>query len=237
MAVEESGNIAAIDRWVISTLLEWIETDRQHLANTQFICVNLSGGSLNDEQFMEDIFALFARYPSVVHYLCLEITESVALHDLENTQCFIARVHDMGGKIALDDFGAGYTSFRVPVVQVPEGAVRRCSQDRRRIRALDVRASGGYRDRRAGAQSRAGAAWWNGWRMSTTLRALQEIGVDYVQGYIVAKPQDTTAILTARSAASFVKDADVASFVELLSEPRQATVFDYEWRTRAANTH
>ncbi len=45
-------------------------------------------------------------------YLCLEITESVALHDLENTQRFIARVHDMGGKIALDDFGAGYTSFK-----------------------------------------------------------------------------------------------------------------------------
>ncbi|MDI7066316.1 EAL domain-containing protein, partial [Klebsiella pneumoniae] len=47
-----------------------------------------------------------------VHYLCIEITESVALHDLEHTERFIARVHDMGAKIAIDDFGAGQTSLR-----------------------------------------------------------------------------------------------------------------------------
>jgi hypothetical protein len=66
---------------------------------------------------------------------------------------------------------------------------------------------------------------------------LQEIGVDYVQGYLIARPQESQAILTARSAASFLKDAEVIGFVESLSEPKQATVFDYEWRARAAGTH
>ena len=74
--------------------------------------MSLNGGSLNDERFTEEIFAQFIRYQSILHYLCLEITESVALQDLGNTQRFIERVHEMGAKIALDDFGAGYTSFR-----------------------------------------------------------------------------------------------------------------------------
>ncbi len=74
--------------------------------------MNLSGGSLNDEHFLDELFALFSQYKDIVHYLCIEITESVALHDLEHTERFIGRVHDMGAKIAIDDFGAGQTSLR-----------------------------------------------------------------------------------------------------------------------------
>jgi c-di-GMP-related signal transduction protein len=70
-----------------------------------------------------------------------------------------------------------------------------------------------------------------------TLRALQEIGVDYVQGFLIARPQESSAILAASSAASFVKDPEVISFVEGLSEPAQANVFDYEWHARASGTH
>ncbi|WP_370467312.1 putative bifunctional diguanylate cyclase/phosphodiesterase [Caballeronia sp. BR00000012568055] len=235
VAAEESGNIAAIDRWVISTLLEWIEAHRHELKNTQFICVNLSGGSLNDEQFMEDIFALFARYPSTVHYLCLEITESVALHDLENTQRFIARVHDMGGKIALDDFGAGYTSFKY---------LKALSADALKIDGEFVRSMCAHPADIAIVEAIVALARNLGMRSVAewvedidTLRALQEIGVDYVQGYLIARPQDSSAIIAAQSAASFVKDAEVVSFVECLSEPTQAAIYDYEWRARAAGTH
>ncbi len=235
VAAEESGNIAAIDRWVITTLLEWIEAHRHELKNTQFICVNLSGGSLNDEQFMEDIFALFARHQSVVHYLCLEITESVALHDLENTQRFIARVHDMGGKIALDDFGAGYSSFKY---------LKALSADALKIDGEFVRSMCAHPADIAIVEAIVALARNLGMRSVAewvedidTLRALQEIGVDYVQGFLVAKPQDSVAILSATSAASFVKDPEVVSFVECLSAPAQALAFDYEWRARAAGTH
>ena len=235
VAAEESGNIAAIDRWVISTLLQWIETHLHELSNTQFICVNLSGGSLNDEQFMEDIFALFARHQSVVHYLCLEITESVALHDLENTQRFIARVHEMGGKIALDDFGAGYTSFKY---------LKALSADALKIDGEFVRSMCEHPADIAIVEAIVALARNLGMRSVAewvedidTLRALQEIGVDYVQGFLVARPQDSSAILAARSAASFVKDADVVSFVESLSEPAQAISVDFERRARAASTY
>lgn len=230
VAAEESGNIAAIDRWVMTTLLAWIEKHQESLPNTQFICVNLSGGSLNDEQFMEDIFALFAQHPSIVHYLCLEITESVALHDLENTQRFISRVHDMGGKIALDDFGAGYTSFKY---------LKALSADALKIDGEFVRTMCAHPADIAIVEAIVALARNLGMRSvaewvedADTLRALQEIGVDYVQGYLIAKPQESAAILAASSAASFVKDPEVVNIIECLSEPDQALTYGYEWRAR-----
>ncbi|SAK53260.1 sensory box protein [Caballeronia arationis] len=235
VAAEESGNIAAIDRWVMTTLLTWIEKHQHMLPNTQFICVNLSGGSLNDEQFMEDVFALFAQHRSIVHYLCLEITESVALHDLENTQRFISRVHDMGGKIALDDFGAGYTSFKY---------LKALSADALKIDGEFVRTMCAHPADIAIVEAIVALARNLGMRSvaewvedADTLRALQEIGVDYVQGYLIAKPQESAAILAASSAASFVQDAEVVNFIECLSEPEQAMSYGYEWRARVASRH
>ncbi|MGF6997143.1 EAL domain-containing protein [Paraburkholderia sp. GAS32] len=109
---EDSSTIAAIDRWVLSTTLAWLSENRASLSTTCFVCVNQSGGSLNDEHFLDDLFALFSRHEDVIHYLCIDINESAALHDLEHTERFIARVHDMGEKIAIDDFGAGQSSLR-----------------------------------------------------------------------------------------------------------------------------
>ena len=44
--------------------------------------------------------------------LIIEITETAAIHDIENARGFVTRVRDLGAMIAIDDFGAGYTSFR-----------------------------------------------------------------------------------------------------------------------------
>ena len=73
--------------------------------------MNLSGASLNDEKFMQDVFGMLAANIDIARHLCIEITESVALHDLNNTRNFIDTVRSYGAKVALDDFGAGYTSF------------------------------------------------------------------------------------------------------------------------------
>ncbi|MFP3244823.1 MAG: EAL domain-containing protein [Paraburkholderia sp.] len=230
VAAEESGNIAAIDRWVLATVLEWIETNRHALPNTRFVCVNLSGGSLNDEQFMEDIFALFARYRSIVRFLCLEITESVALHDLENTQRFIARVHEMGGKIAHDDFGAGYTSFKY---------LKGLSADALKIDGEFVRTMCSHPADTAIVEAIVALARNLGMRSvaewvedADTLRALKEIGVDYVQGFVIARPQESAAILAASSASSFIKDPATQSFVDSLLDPAPVEE-EYEVRMRA----
>lgn len=201
------------------------------MTKTRFICVNLSGGSLNDEQFMEDIFALFARHRSIVRYLCLEITESVALHDLENTQRFITRVHDMGGKIALDDFGAGYTSFKY---------LKDLSADALKIDGEFIRTMCAHPADTAIVEAIVALARNLGMRSiaewvedAETLRALKEIGVDYVQGYVIAKPQESAAILAASSAASFIQDAATQRFVDFLGDPDQSNEETYLERARA----
>jgi len=110
-AGENSGRMGMIDRWVLSTTLAWLNSNYTQLKHTNFVCMNLSGASLNDEKFLQDVYAMLEQNLHLVAQLCLEITESVALHDLENTRRFIDKVRGYGAKVALDDFGAGYTWF------------------------------------------------------------------------------------------------------------------------------
>src|SRR5690606_6109745 len=79
--------------------------------STRFVNINLSGVSLNDNKFIEGFYAMLERYENLTHRLCVEITEGVALRDLDRTRQFMERLQAMGVRIALDDFGAGYTSF------------------------------------------------------------------------------------------------------------------------------
>jgi len=91
----------------METTLVWIDRNRSQLPRTRFISVNVSAASLNDERFVAQMGALFRRFRHVVPLLCIEITEGVALHDLDNTRRLIASVQRLGAKVALDDFGAG----------------------------------------------------------------------------------------------------------------------------------
>lgn len=210
-AAEDSGTITAIDRWVLSTTLAWLRDNRASLSTTRFVCVNLSGGSLNDEQFLDELFGLFSRHEDVVHYLCIEITESVALHDLEHTERFIARVHDMGAKIAIDDFGAGQTSLRY---------LKKLSADALKIDGEFVRTMCNHPADVAIVEAIISLARNLGMRSIAewvedleTLHALNELGVDYVQGFAIAKPQEAEDILTASSAASFVTNTDLTRYL------------------------
>ncbi len=210
-AAEDTGTIVEIDRWVLSTTLAWLSENRAMLATTCFVCVNLSGGSLNDEHFVDELFALFARHKDVVHYLCIEITESVALHDLEHTERFIARVHEMGAKIAIDDFGAGHTSLRY---------LKKLSADALKIDGEFVRTMCNHPADIAIVEAIITLARNLGMRSIAewvedldTLRALNELGVDYVQGFAIARPQEAGAILANDSAASFVTNAELMHYL------------------------
>ena len=55
---------------------------------------------------------MLRAHPGVAERLIIEITETAAIQDIDETRGFVARVKDLGCRIAIDDFGAGYTSFR-----------------------------------------------------------------------------------------------------------------------------
>jgi EAL domain-containing protein (putative c-di-GMP-specific phosphodiesterase class I) len=218
-AAEENGNISELDKWVLSTSLEWMSEHREHLPKTRFVCVNLSGASLNDEHFIEDIFLIIAKYAHVIDLLCIEITEGVALHDLENTRRFIGRLQDYGAKIALDDFGAGYTSFTY-LKDLPADALK--------IDGAFIRTMSAHPANAAIVEAIVALARNLGMRSIAewvedyaTLEALAALGVDYVQGWVVARPQAPEKILEAASSAHFVVDPQVAAYVRRAREGRR----------------
>lgn len=211
-AAEDSGRMSKIDHWVLSTTLAWLDQHRAKLLRTQFVCINLSGASLNDEEFMQEVFDILRRNSHVSSFLCIEITESIALHDLKNTRRFIDKVRSYGARVALDDFGAGYTSFSylkelpADLLKIDGSFVVNMNQHPANVSIVEAIVN---LARNLGMKT---IAEWA--EDAATVQALAEIGVDYVQGYAVARPMAPEKILEVSSAASFIQNVELLHFVE-----------------------
>jgi EAL domain-containing protein (putative c-di-GMP-specific phosphodiesterase class I) len=74
--------------------------------------INVSPASTTDADWWAALDARLRAHPGVAARLVVEITETAAIHDIDDTRGFVSRIKDLGCRIAIDDFGAGYTSFR-----------------------------------------------------------------------------------------------------------------------------
>ena len=74
--------------------------------------MNASPISATDPDWWAALNSQLKMHPGVAERLIIEITETAAIQDIDDTRGFVARVKDLGCQIAIDDFGAGYTSFR-----------------------------------------------------------------------------------------------------------------------------
>ena len=216
-AAEKSGLAGVIDRWVLASTLNWIQHNLTKLPNTQFICMNLSGASLNDERFVQDTIDILSRHVQVASRLCMEITESVALHDLDNTRRFIDEVRNFGVKIALDDFGAGYTSFSylkelpADVLKIDGNFIVNINEHPANVAIVEAIVN---------LAVNLGMKTIAEWAEDTaTVRTLAEIGVDYVQGYAVSRSLAPERMLSVASSASFIQDEQLAQLVSMLAAP------------------
>jgi EAL domain-containing protein (putative c-di-GMP-specific phosphodiesterase class I) len=210
-AAEMHGKTAIIDRWVISTAIEWLETHAKTLSNTRFVSINVSGGSLNDEAFTDELFEMLAKHPSILSLICIEITESVALTDIRNVQRFIDRVRSLGAKVAIDDFGAGYSSF---------GYLKNLSVDALKLDGSLVKDAPRSTAGLAIIQAIGGLVSSLGMKSIgeyaenlATIKALSDAGIDYAQGYGISKPVMPERILAAKSSADFVEDPAILEFL------------------------
>ncbi len=107
--------------------------------------LNVSPASTTDPDWWARLDALLRSHPDVARRLIVEITEMAAIHDIDDTRGFVTRVKDFGCRIAIDDFGAGYTSFRnlrklgVDIVKIDGAFVQnltRSEDDRAFVRTL-----------------------------------------------------------------------------------------------------
>jgi len=224
-AAEVRGKTAIIDRWVVKTTIDWLEENKPALANTRFVGVNLSGGSLNDETFAAELFELFEQHPVATSLICVEITETVALTDMVKMQRFIDRLRSIGVKVALDDFGAGYSSF---------GYLKQLAVDALKLDGSLVRDAARNPSGRAIVEALAGLVGSLGMKSIgefaedlPTIKVLAEAGVDYAQGYGISKPVLPEKILAAKCGADFIEDPAILEFVQglqLKSNQSEASV-------------
>jgi len=104
---EKLGLIRLIDHRVLELAFE----ELLHGQKPQ-IAINVSGYTITDKVWLDMFVALCQAHPSAAERLVVEITETVAIEEISESQEFVATVRDQGAKVAIDDFGAGYTSFR-----------------------------------------------------------------------------------------------------------------------------
>ncbi len=221
-AAESHGKSAIIDRWVVTNAIQWIERHATQLSNTRFVGVNLSGGSLNDEAFVEELFDLFEMHRVALSKICLEITETVALTDMHMMQRFIDRARATGAKVGLDDFGAGYSSF---------GYLKGLSVDALKLDGSLVRGASQTPSGKAIVFALGGLVSNLGMKSIgefaedlPTIRMLAAAGVDYAQGYGISKPVNPERILAATSSADFIEDPAILAYITELQTQSQANI-------------
>lgn len=104
---EKLGLVRLIDRAVVQMTIAAL-----HKYPDARLSLNVSGTTATDPRWYPQITELIASNRSVTDRMIVEITETVALGDLRETIRFVEQLRDLGCKVAIDDFGAGYTSFR-----------------------------------------------------------------------------------------------------------------------------
>lgn len=190
--VAERFNIMQdLDIWVLNRCLCILESFRG--ADKEIsLSVNLSGNSLSDQSALDRIVEIVqqARLPG--HLLCFEITESAAIDNIDRVVLFINRLKAIGVQFALDDFGAGLSSFgyikSLPIdyVKIDGYFIRNIRSDltNRAITAAFVKLS-----RDLGIQTVAECV-----EDKATRRLVCDLGIDFVQGFGVARPQDVDVV-------------------------------------------
>lgn len=212
-AAERNGLMSQIDRWVLRSTLEWLDAHPAHRDRLTFATINLSGASLNDVRFVDDAFAMIADHPLAMTKLCFEVTESVALHDVGSTRRFVERVRSYGSKVALDDFGAGYTSFNylkeIPAdfIKIDGSFVRDINQNPANYAItrtiVDLTHELGM----------SSIAEWA--ETPDTVASLIELRVDYAQGFGLARPMPRELVTQAQSSGALVRDPQVLNLLEV----------------------
>jgi diguanylate cyclase (GGDEF)-like protein len=222
-AAENSGRMSEIDLWVVQSTLEWLRVSRHRLQHIGLISMNIHGASLNDDYFAAKIYDLLKGNPDLATLICLEITESVALRDIGNTRRFIGKVRGYGAKIALDDFGAGYTSFSylkelpADLLKIDGQFIYNMNRHPRNIAIVETIIALSHN-----LGMKVVAEWAED---LDTIETLVEIQADYVQGFIVAKPLALDRFLDLQSVLPLIEDAPMRDYVmHLGSAPPQLSL-------------
>lgn len=184
-AAEKYNLMPAVDRWVLKNAFQHLQRlttgDRRPIFS-----INLSAASIADERildFIEDLFSSTGVDPTQI---CFEITETTAIANMSRATSFIQRLKANGSTFALDDFGNGFSSFaylkHLPVdyLKIDGSFVRGIDEN-----PIDFALVESVNNIGHVIGMKTIAEYVKDERIQ---KLLEEIGVDFLQGYQIAKP-------------------------------------------------
>jgi len=180
-AAEQMGIVHLVDRFALETV-----TARLKAHKSLTLAVNVSGTAADDPAWLQSFVDYIGGNGEVASRLIVELTETAALHHFEENARFITQLKELGVRVAIDDFGAGYTSFRnlqmlhVDTVKIDGSYVENLAESPEN--QVFVRTLVGLA-KNLGLKT---VAEWVGSDADAGL--LQSFGVDYFQGFHFGEP-------------------------------------------------
>lgn len=181
-AAEQLGLVRLVDRHALEMMVA-----KLHAHPSVNLAVNVSGTTARDPSWLQSFVEYVRANQSVAPRLIVELTETAALHDFEESARFISGLRELGCRVAIDDFGAGYTSFRnlkmlrVDMVKIDGAYVRDLANSPENqifVRSLVDLAKNFKLET---------VAEWVGSEEDAEL--LHKLGVDYLQGFHIGEPR------------------------------------------------
>ena len=187
-AAERYGLMPRVDQWVVRNTLAWIgDRVRREGALPGVYSINISGASLSDERFRQDLRDTLERLQLPHGAICFEITETSAVANLSKVVPFIREIKQLGCFFALDDFGSGLSSFaylkNLPVdfLKIDGSFIKDIVHDPIDLAMVEaINAIGHVMGLQTIAEYVAD---------EDILRRVEAIGIDFAQGYHLGVPQ------------------------------------------------
>lgn len=187
-AAERYGLMPRVDQWVVHNTLAWIgDRVRREGALPGVYSINLSGASLSDARFRKTLRDTLERLRLPAGAVCFEITETSAVANLSKVVPFIREIKQLGCFFALDDFGSGLSSFaylkNLPVdfLKIDGSFIKDIERDPIDLAMVQAINAIGHE---MGLKTIAEYVASEG-----ILRRVQEIGIDFAQGYHLGMPR------------------------------------------------
>ncbi len=175
---EHLGLIRLIDHYVLVRTLETLQDYPE-----AHVSVNVSAETVGDAEWLSRIAAAVARRRDIANRLIVEITETAVIRNLDEAAEFVATLHDLGCSVAIDDFGAGFSSFR---------ALRSLKADMVKIAGVFLKDLANSPDDQVFIKTLVALARNFGMRTvaewvedEQSARLLSSFGIDMIQGHLV----------------------------------------------------
>ncbi len=190
-AAERFGTIGEVDRWVIKNAFKWMANC--HQINNVKLSINLSGKSLSDENIFNFIKEHLVVNKINPHDIIFEITETAAIGSIDAAKNLMNQLKRVGCRFALDDFGSGLSSFAylknlpVDILKIDGSFIRNIADN-----PIDFAMVKSIHEigKIMGMVTIAEFV-----ETDEIVDKLREIGVDYAQGYAIAKPTSEAVVI------------------------------------------